>query len=142
METWDLFASDEFALQFKHPIVTGQGKPVDRIESQTESMHRVHFITRGSRELYFEVTKYPALPAQLEYRQHRQNLENRFGEFSISDLKEITWKTLSAYEYTFEWDTGIRTVFLVERKDGTYRILFDPRSPLSLQVLSTLEWAE
>ena len=142
METWELFANDQFALQFRHPIVTAQGEPVERIESRAEGMLRVHILSPQMRELYFEVPKYPHLPAKLEYQQHKQSLEQRFSEFNISDVKEIAWKSLSAYEYSFEWNEGLRTVILVERKDGTYRILFDPRSPLNLEVWSTLEWAE
>jgi len=142
MDDWQEFRDAKFTLLFKVPEATPQGHFVDKTEGEQGESIRVHFTSRDSKELYFEVTKYEALTPQTEYQQHRTNLEKRFSKFSITELKEIDWKSLSAYEYSFEWDQGKRSIILVEWDHATYRFLYDPRSPLNLQVLSTVEWID
>jgi hypothetical protein len=142
MDDWQQFKDSRFSLCFKVPEQTSQGHFVNRAESQQGESIRVHFISMDSKELYFELTKYETLTAQLEYQQPRANLEKRFSEFFITELKEMNWKSHSAYEYSFEWDQGKRSVILVERNIDTYRFLYDPRSPLNLQILSTVEWID
>lgn len=142
MHAWQQFEDPTFPLVFRYPEKTPQGYLVDKTGSHQDEVVRVHLTSQGSQELYFEITKYPALPAEVEYRQHRQSLEQRFSGLRISEVNEITWKSLAAYEYTFEWNQGVRSVILVERNGATYRFLYDPRSPLNLQVLSTVEWTD
>lgn len=142
MNDWQQFKDPALSLVLHYPEKTLQGDPVDRTESRHDESARVHLISRSSRELYVEVTKYRALPAQEEYSQHRRSLGQRFSEFKISELKEITWKSMPAYEYAFEWNEGARSVILVERNGATYRFLYDPLAPLNLQVLSTVEWTD
>ena len=55
-------------------------------------------------------------------------------------MKPVVCASLTAYEYTFGWDQGERTVILVERDGATYRILYNPRFAVNLQILSTIEW--
>gem|GEM_PF-5488940 len=45
-----------------------------------------------------------------------------------------------AYEYSFKWKHGARIVRLIEIENATYRILYDPSSPLNARILSTLRW--
>jgi hypothetical protein len=93
-----------------------------------------------SREVYFEVSKYSLVDAEEEYRQHIRSLSEQFQTVTTTELIETVFTSLPAVEYTFEWVSGIRTVILVERSDATYRILYDPRSALNRQILSTVEW--
>lgn len=142
MQDWQLPKDSRFALQFRFPPTTSQGYPVDKTESQHDEGVRVHFFSRDSQELYFEVTRYYALRAQVEYEPHKVDLEKRLDEIRITDLEQITWKSLPAYEYSFVWNQGARSVLFVQRNGSTYRILYDPRSLLNIQVLSTLEWTD
>jgi hypothetical protein len=142
MQNWQLFDDKRFALQFKYPSKTPQGSLIDRTEGQHDETIRVHFISRDSEELYFEVTKYHGLPPREEYRRHKEELKKRFTELSITDIQEINWKSLPAYEYSFDGPPGRRSVTMFEKNEVTYRILYDPRSPLNLQVLSTVEWID
>jgi hypothetical protein len=142
IDDWQQFKDSRFSLRFKVPERTPQGRFVNKTESEQGDPIRVHFISQNSKELYFEVTKYERLSAQTEYQQHRANLEKRFSEFFITELKEMNWKSHSAYEYSFEWEQGKRSVILVGRNTDVYRFLYDPRSPLNLQILSTVEWVD
>ena len=94
--------------------------------------------------MYFEVVYYPNLLAQEEYQQHKQYLEKRFelGDFTITGLNETRLGLHPAYEYAFKWGQKERAVILVQKDHAMYRIIYDPYSPLNLQVLSTIEFME
>jgi hypothetical protein len=140
MQNWQHFVYPGFALGFRYPQTTAQGHIVEKVESQTDEAIRVHITSKDSHELYFEITKYINLPAQVEYQEHKEYLENRPGEYVVSDLKEIGWMSQRAYEYSIKWHQGRRVVILMEADNATYRILYDPNSPLNAQILSTLQW--
>jgi hypothetical protein len=80
-------------LLFKYPEETPQGHFVDKAESLQGESIRIHLVSRDSKELYFEVTKYQDLPAQMEYHQYREKLERRFSELIITELKVMIWKS-------------------------------------------------
>lgn len=140
MENWQLFSDSQFALQFKYPILATDGEPVDRAEAQQDGMLRVHILSPKSREVYFEVSKYDLVTAESEYQRHKEYLPKQFHPLTVTELKETLCASFPAYEYTFVWDQGTRTVILVERGGATYRILYNPRFSVNLQILSTLEW--
>ena len=103
-------------------------------------MLRLHILTPRSREVYFEVTKYDSLSAESEYRRHRESLVSQFDSLVIRELQVTVVAAIPAYEYSFEWDLGARVVLLVERGSTTYLIIYNPRSPVNLKILSTVEW--
>ncbi len=140
MENWQRFRDPRFALQFKYPKLAMDGEPVDQVETQQDGMLRVHILSPNSREVYFEVSKHNLLTAESEYQRHKEYLPNQFPGLAITELRVTRCASLPAYEYTFEWDQGTRTVILVERSDATYRILYNPRFSVNLQILSTVEW--
>ena len=140
MDDWQEFKDFRFALRFKYPGLATNGEHVDRVETQQDGMLRVHVLSPKSREVYFEISKYDLLNAESEYQRHKEILPKQFHPFAITELKETLCRSLPAYEYTFEWEQDTRTVILVERCDATYRILYNPRFPINLQILSTVQW--
>ena len=140
MESWQVFDDPRFTLQFKYPSMAANGEPVERVETQFEGVLRVHVLSPTSCEIYFEVSKYEALSAEGEYVHHKADLLRQFHPLTISEMKPVICASLPAYEYTFGWDQGERTVILLERGGATYRILYNPRFPVNLQILSTMEW--
>jgi predicted kinase len=137
---WQLFDDSRFDLQFRYPRETSEGNRIEKKERQENEVIRVHLVSRDSQQLYLEVTKYQGLDPKQEYERHKEDLEKRFQELSITDIQAIDWKSLPGYQYSFEWPQGRRSVMVFDRNGSTYRILYDPRSPLNLQVLSTVEW--
>lgn len=142
MSRWYEFRDSSFSLVFKYPESTPEGSTVEQTESSSGDLARVHFVSRDSGELYFEITKYRDLHPEQEYEQHSAALRKRFAKMSITDLQVSDWNSLVAYEYSFAWDQGVRSVILIERGDGLYRILYDPRSVLNVRLLSTVEWTD
>jgi hypothetical protein len=140
MQNWPHFSNPEFALGFQYPQSTPHGHIVEKVERREEGAIRIHFTSKDSRELYFEISKYDHLSPQVEYQRHKENLETRPEQFVVSELKEIRWMSQPAYEYSFRWSQGARIVILIEADNTTYRVIYDPYSPLNVQILSTLQW--
>lgn len=140
MENWQLFENSAFSLRFRYPRRTESGEPVKRRDTEQDHIFRVHILAPKSREVYFEVTRFESLSAKAEYQQHKKTLPQQFQSLKISELRETVFVSHPAFEYSFGWDQGNRTVLLIEDGEVTYRILYNPRFPVNLQILSTVEW--
>lgn len=140
MQDWLHFSDPRFALGFQYPEITHQGHFVERTESEEKDIVRVHFRSKDSREVYFEITKYQNLSAQLEYQRDKENLEKLPEGFVVAALREIRWMSQPTYEYSIKWSQVARVARLIEDESTTYRILYDPYSPLNVRILSTLQW--
>jgi hypothetical protein len=135
---WRQFADPRFEVRFRYPAVTPRGEPVEATESQPGDGLRVH-ARSANRDVYFELTRYPPMPGEDEYRQHKPYLEGRFGEGAVTDLTETRVASRSAQTYAFAWPDGERVVLLVRTATATYRVIYNPRSPLNAAILATLE---
>jgi hypothetical protein len=139
---WQEFARPGFGIRFRYPAVTPRGQAVDRAEDQRGDAERVHLTTPEQPDLYFEVTRFPGLAPRDEYRRHRDYLEQRFGAGSTTELAETRLGRSPAWSYAFRWDQGERSVLLLPVGQDTYRIIYDPRSPLNAEVLATVTLPE
>ena len=141
MKYWEIFIDRKFRLCFKYPAMTPQGQLVDLEQSQNHDSTRVHLISRDSQEVYFEVRQYRNLLPQEEYQRHKAYLEKRFAleGFAITELTDQMLGVLSARQYSFRWDDKQRVAILIQENEVTYRIIYDPRSLINVQILSTLE---
>ena len=135
---WQQFARPGFKVHFRYPAVTPLGAVVDREEGEHEAAVRVHLTSRDSRELYFEFVHFPNITPHGEYLHHKPYLEQRFGTGSTTELSETSLGTLPARAYAFRWNQEERSVVLLQVGRDTYRIIDDPRSQLSKQVISTV----
>lgn len=140
MEDWQLFEDIRFALRFHYPRSGTDGEAVERVEVQRDGMLRAHILTPNSREVYFEVTMYESQSVDSVYQQHRRSLEKQFHPLKITELTETSLTSLPAHRYTFEFDQSTRTAVLLVCKDATFRILYNPRFPINMRILSTVEW--
>lgn len=138
---WLQFADPRFEVRFRYPVVTPRGKPVGATESQPGGALRVH-MRSANRDVYFELTRYPPMSGEEEYRQHKHYLEERFGEGAVTDLTETRVASRSAQTYAFAWPEGERVVVLVPTATATYRVIYNPRGPLNAEILATLEMRE
>jgi hypothetical protein len=139
---WQQFAHPEFWFRFSYPVVTPKGRVVERVEERRDDAVRVHLTTRDKEELYVEVFLFPDLAPHNEYVRHRAYLVQRFGAGSTTPLTETSLGEWPAWAYAFGWEQGERSVLLLQIGPDTHRIIYDPRSPLSLQVIATLKVVE
>jgi len=143
---WRRFTRPGFAIEFSYPAVTPRGHTVERNEEAFRDHPRVHLSSPDSEELYLEVVRFHDLAPPDEYQHHRPYLEKRFGAHSVTPLTESALRGRSAWTYAFRGDEAERSleraVLLLEVAGDTYRVIYDPRSPLNAQVLATLRISE
>lgn len=142
MQKWQTLADARFTLRIKYPAITPEGHTVIKRETERADMMRVHLMSEGGQEIYFEITQYLNLPLGQLYMRHRQELESRFEEVVVSSLEPATLVSRSAQAYSFMWPQRQRKVFLVEFGLAVCRILFNPLSPLNEKILATIEWTD
>ncbi len=139
MENWQIFSEPQYKIQLKYPNPTPQGFTVEKIGSQRNDTRRVHFSSKGSSELYFEVVKLLNLEPDEEYQLHKSFLLQNFEKLTITELQRTLVGTYSALTYAFTWPQKERKVILLQNGGATYRILYDPCSELNHQVVATIE---
>jgi len=139
---WQQFLRPGFKLRFSYPTVTPEGRAVDVAEEEREGASGVHLTSQDSQELYVEVRHFAGLTPDQEYARHKPYLEQRFGAGSVSDTSATTLGGFPAWTYTFRWDQGERSAILFNLAGDTYRIIYDPRSPLNEQIISTITVVE
>lgn len=139
---WCEFADGEFRLRFRYPSITPQRHRVNRVDDKRGDARRVHLTAPDSQELYIEVIRFRYCTAREEYGRHRIQLEERFGVDSTTPLTETSVGGRLAWTYAFRWSEGERSVLLIPLEGDTYRVIYDPRSPLNRQVISTIRVEE
>jgi hypothetical protein len=88
------------------------------------------------------VVRFPDLAPREEYEHHRSYLEQRFGADAITALTEASLDRLPAHAYGLHLPDRERSVLLIQIGQDTYRILYNPRSPINAHVVATMEVLE
>jgi hypothetical protein len=129
-------------VRFEYPDPTPQGNAVERNDDDRGDMQRIHLSSPDSAELYFEASRFVGLAPQDEYARHRPYLEQRFGGGAVTELEEAKLGDRSARRYGIRWADGERAVRAVDVAGDTYRFIYDPRSQLNEQILSTVRFVD
>jgi len=130
---WQTFSDPNFVFQFQYPERTPTGHLVEIDDI------RFHFRSKDSPELYFEVSRHLHLSTKDLYEREKGFVEQQLAGAVVKDLLPITIAGQLAFEFTFTWTGGARTVLLIEKQQALYRLIYDPQAPLNLEVLSTLQ---
>ncbi|HEX6385487.1 MAG TPA: hypothetical protein VF177_12525 [Anaerolineae bacterium] len=133
------FSDTRLSFRLKYPETTPQGHAVKIKEASVRGGIKAHFVSEDSQELYFEVIWYPGLAPEEGYERLKEDVEKRFEELDDSELQESRLGSLPVFAFSFSWPERERTVIFIPRRQAMYRILYDPRSPLNLHTLSTVE---
>lgn len=146
MKSWQTFEESEFALSFRYPAITPQGRAVERRKYAQADRQRIHFFSTEAEGVqhegvYFEITRYLDLLPQIEYTQHKAALTALRPEVRFTPLTAGVLNGLTSLHYTFTLSDKQRAVVLLPLPDATYRLLYNPRSPLNLDILATVTQA-
>jgi hypothetical protein len=138
---WQRFTRPGFGLELDYPLETPLGHAAELTEERAQDhrgdLERFHFTSPGG-ELYVEVTRFRGLSPADEHSSHSAYLERRFGPGSVTALTETALGEREAWTYGFHWESGERSVLLLELEGDTYRVIHDPRSELNARVLATI----
>ena len=121
---------------------------VHRADERRDGAVGVHLTAEGSQELYIEVVRFFHLSPGDEYTRHKAQLDQRFGAGSVTSLtQECSFgRDWPAWTYAFRGNIrgnmGERSVLLLPVATDTYRVIYDPRSPLNLKVIASITIGE
>jgi hypothetical protein len=119
-------------VSFRYPAATPSGVPVDLDDV------RIHLQSRGTSEVYAEVSQHRGVSAADFYERERGFALERLGA-TVEPLEPTTFAGRPAWRYAFAFDGKRREFVLVEDGDLLYRIVHDPASELSRTVAASVE---
>ncbi|HEY8172824.1 MAG TPA: hypothetical protein VIH21_07035 [Dehalococcoidia bacterium] len=128
------FEDPQFELTFSYPDPTPGGQGVTLDGGPYRGGLRAHLRT-VDRELYIEVVRFPLMAPDDEYAAHRAGLEKQFGAGSVSELRAAEFARRQARAYTFAWPEGRREAIFFSTPGWSYRVIYNPASPLNASVL-------
>jgi len=98
---------------------------------------RIHLQSRGTNEVYAEVSQHRGVSAADFYERERGFALERLGA-TVDPLEETTFAGRPAWRYAFAFDGKRRVLVLIEDGDRLYRIVHDPESELSRAVAESV----
>ena len=122
----------EAGIRLRYPAVTPGGHAVDIDDL------RLHLRSRGSDELYLEVSRHLGLDPRASWDRERAFVTERLGA-TVDELEPAVFGGRDAFRYAFRWDGRERVVHLVVIGEWLYRVIHDPAAPLAPAVLATIE---
>ncbi len=135
--------NNEFAYAVSIPVTTPQGQAVTIQSGERSGVHIMHAESPDQSELYFEVTAYPGILTHNTLVKEQQDfLREHSGD---GNLTEITRETLANHEgTTFDFRGTLqgrwkeRRFLFLDGPHRTYRVVYDPTSPLNVLSLRSL----
>jgi hypothetical protein len=143
---WERCDLPGLGLSFRYPAVTPSGAPVELDDV------RIHFQSRGTNEVYAEVSQHSGVSAADFFAREREFAVERLGA-TVEPLEPTTFAGRSAWRYAFAFDGKRREFVLVEDGDRApvrarrrraprarclYRVVHDPTSELSRAVADSV----
>jgi hypothetical protein len=134
--SWERFPNCllDLGVRLRFPAKTRDGQPVELDDI------RVHARSAGSDDVYFEISRHAGTTAAQVHAQEKQRIEGVYSERSVGELSETTFAKGAAFEYRIQWPEAERAVMLVERRGWVYRVLYNPRSELNRDIVSTIRF--
>lgn len=131
-----------------YPTTTASGERVEIDESSRDGMKRIWVHSPDRLEVYLEIVTYPERldHAELYASQRRFHLsaEGRADAW-IDDLQRTELRSLPASRYALGWSESVRAMTreccFADLPDGTFRLIFDPRSPTNHAIVEYIELA-
>jgi hypothetical protein len=140
MEDWITFSSQELSIGLRYPNPTPQGHRVNIHERTGISSYRVHFVSDGSDEVYFEIGRYLHLPTSQAMAEFQQDVLERIDQVEIGEVIELSMGNLLGYQFSIRWPGKERIIQFVEIEPVLYRIIHDPASPINKKILESVEF--
>jgi hypothetical protein len=142
MPSWSRFTSPQFPFRVSFPDPTPGGAPVVVHQRGGEGGYRLHLVSEGSDEVYFELGRYEQLTRQAAVEAFIQDVSGRIEGLHHSQLVEIEWHGQPAARFSIDWPGKERIILFFERDAVLYRIIYDPASLVNQEILASFEWLD
>jgi hypothetical protein len=142
MQNLTRLSHPQFPFRVSYPDPTPGGAQVIVHERGGGGGYRLHLVSEGSGEVYFELGRYEQLPRQAAIDAFIRDLSGRIEGLRSSELVEVDWHGLPAARFSIDWPGKERVILFFEREAVLYRILYDPASQVNLEILASFEWMD
>ncbi len=125
--------------QFQIPVITpgGQVTEVTRHEKQGSLLAHAH--SPDYFELYFELVSFTgSVPARSLIPKLQGQLKDQFSEVTFTEIRQGDLLGFSTTEFTFSSTEKTRRFIFVDGNKRTYRLIYNPLSPLNEIVLDSV----
>jgi hypothetical protein len=130
-------ANPQLPITLQYPDPTPLGYKVNVIEKTGDISYRIHLVSEGPSEIYFEVGKYLNLSISEAVNLFKNELIENISNVEISAVTTTIIASKPAYHLTVRWPSKERRVFFIEHEEKIYRIILDPLSDINEQILKT-----
>ncbi|MCB0011959.1 MAG: GNAT family N-acetyltransferase [Anaerolineales bacterium] len=128
------------AVRLQYPGRTPAGHPVDLTCRERGGASQFHLISRGSQEIYFELSFYPPGPLATAWAGF-QGANGQNGAVKFGPIEPGTVAGLPAELCQATFPDKERLIHYFDLMGYTGRLIFNPRSDLNRLLLSTLTFA-
>jgi hypothetical protein len=130
---WERFPNclADLGLTLRFPGTTNGG------DSVIMDDFRAHVRSQRNDDVYFEISRHAWMSIEQVYEREKRGIETA-GHRRITELSSTTFAGRAASQYRIEWSDGERSVVLVEHNGYVYRIVHNPRSEQTREVISTI----
>lgn len=134
--------NQQLAVSLQYPDPTPLGSSVSINEKVTAVSYRIHLISDASNEVYFEVGYYPTLSLAEAMTHFKQELVAQTQEVVIGEAVDIMFGAYAGCRFSVRWPEKKRVITFFVRDGATYRVIYNPASPLNGQILATLAFMD
>ena len=131
---WQEFTLPGFGLRLHYPTSASDGDPVRMDDA------RFHFRTMSSPEIYFEVSRHLGRGAREFYEREAAAIRRADPHVTISEPVDTSFAGSDALRFVVTFTDRERAFTLVERGGYLYRVIYDPRSAVNLDIMATIEF--
>lgn len=144
MSNPESIVNEDYGYAVSLPTTTPNGQKVTILSGEHSGVHILHAESPDQSELYFEVAAYQAILDHAALVKEQQ--EHLGAQSADGKLTEMTWETLASHTgTTFDFGGTLqgrwkeRRFLFLDGLSRTYRVVYDPTSPLNVQTLRALK---
>ena len=140
MGGWITLSHQDLPITLKIPHPTPQGYPVAVRERSSNTSYRIHLVSEGSSEVYFEVGQYNDLELPQAVEAFVQDVSERIDGLQKSEPQETRLAGFHAYQFSIRWPGNERVILFIEKEEALFRIIYDPASSINHRILETFRF--
>jgi len=129
---WLSFSAPGLGLSLHYPGAAADGELVEMDD------FRAHFRTMNSPQVYFEVSRHTGVSSTELYRRETAAIRRASPDARVSDAASVSFAGCDAQQFTVTFPDKERVFTLIERDGRVYRVIYDPRSPVNGDIISTI----
>lgn len=134
------FSNDRLPITLEYPDPTPLGFRVVANEIVGDGSYRVHLISDGSDEIYFEIGQYSRLSLAEAMEAFKTDVSERIENLSFGEVIETSIGSQTASRLTLRWPDKEREIYFLEKDGMIYRIICNPRAPINRQILQSVRF--